>query len=90
MMIEYKTASQCISSDYCKGWNDAVKKAEKENKELRAMLKQVVNDMNGFVESINENDVICHITCRNCPFYIGDGEECKYKHMPEIKNLIGE
>lgn len=24
-MIEIKTVSQCISSDYCKGWNDAVK-----------------------------------------------------------------
>lgn len=23
-MIERKTVSQCISSDYCKGWNDAV------------------------------------------------------------------
>lgn len=24
-MIDIKTVSQCISSDYCKGWNDAVK-----------------------------------------------------------------
>ena len=23
-MLERKTVSQCISSDYCKGWNDAV------------------------------------------------------------------
>ena len=23
-MIKRKTVSQCISSDYCKGWNDAV------------------------------------------------------------------
>lgn len=23
-MIERRTVSQCISSDYCKGWNDAV------------------------------------------------------------------
>lgn len=23
-MIERKTVSQCISSDYCEGWNDAV------------------------------------------------------------------
>lgn len=23
-MIEKKTVSQCITSDYCKGWNDAV------------------------------------------------------------------
>lgn len=23
-MIEHKVVSQCISSDYCKGWNDAV------------------------------------------------------------------
>lgn len=23
-MVEKKTVSQCITSDYCKGWNDAV------------------------------------------------------------------
>lgn len=23
-MIKHKVMSQCISSDYCKGWNDAV------------------------------------------------------------------
>ena len=23
-MLERKTVSQCVSSDYCKGWNDAV------------------------------------------------------------------
>lgn len=23
-MIERKTVSQCVSEDYCKGWNDAV------------------------------------------------------------------
>ena len=28
-MIERKTVSQCISSDYCKGWNDAVDKMPK-------------------------------------------------------------
>lgn len=25
-MLKRKTVSQCISSDYCKGWNDAVDK----------------------------------------------------------------
>ena len=24
-MLEYKTVSMCASSDYCRGWNDAVK-----------------------------------------------------------------
>ena len=24
MMLERKYVSQCVSSDYCKGWNDAV------------------------------------------------------------------
>ena len=23
-MLEKRTVSQCISSDYCKGWNDAI------------------------------------------------------------------
>ena len=23
-MLEYKTVSMCVSSDYCRGWNDAV------------------------------------------------------------------
>lgn len=25
-MIERKYMSECVSSDYCKGWNDAIKK----------------------------------------------------------------
>lgn len=28
-MFEHRTVSQCISSDYCKGWNDAVDAAPK-------------------------------------------------------------
>lgn len=30
-MIERKVMSQCISSDYCKGWNDAVNEVEKQD-----------------------------------------------------------
>lgn len=28
-MLEKRTVSQCISSDYCEGWNDAVEEANK-------------------------------------------------------------
>ncbi len=28
MMLERKTVSMCVSSDYCRGWNDALKAAE--------------------------------------------------------------
>lgn len=28
-MLEYKTVSMCASSDYCRGWNDAVKEMPK-------------------------------------------------------------
>ena len=28
-MLEYKTVSMCGSSDYCRGWNDAVKEMPK-------------------------------------------------------------
>ena len=28
-MLEYKTMSMCGSSDYCRGWNDAVKEMPK-------------------------------------------------------------
>ena len=28
-MPDFKTASMCISSDYCKGWNDAVREMPK-------------------------------------------------------------
>lgn len=28
-MLEYKTMSTCASSDYCRGWNDAVKEMPK-------------------------------------------------------------
>lgn len=27
-MLEKKTVSQCISSDYCKGWNDAIEEIQ--------------------------------------------------------------
>lgn len=32
------TVSQCISSDYCRGWNDAVKEANKIIKRLENLL----------------------------------------------------
>lgn len=28
-MVKHRTVSQCISSDYCKGWNDCVEQFEK-------------------------------------------------------------
>ena len=28
-MLEYKTVSMCVNSDYCRGWNDAVKEMPK-------------------------------------------------------------
>ena len=36
--IKTLTVSQCISSDYCRGWNDAVKEANKTIKELENNL----------------------------------------------------
>lgn len=33
-MPKYKTVSMCISSDYCKGWNDCVKEYKKLEKQL--------------------------------------------------------
>lgn len=35
-MIERKTVSQCISSDYCKGWNDAVYEMMKQQESTKA------------------------------------------------------
>ena len=32
-MLEKLVVSQCISSDYCKGWNDAVEVANAEDRE---------------------------------------------------------
>lgn len=43
-MLEKKTVSQCISSDYCEGWNDAIKEIPDDLLEriqqLEADLKQ--------------------------------------------------
>lgn len=36
--INTLTVSQCISSDYCRGWNDAVKEANKTIEKLENML----------------------------------------------------
>jgi len=36
--INTLTVSQCISSDYCRGWNDAVKEANKTIERLENML----------------------------------------------------
>lgn len=36
--INTLTVSQCISSDYCRGWNDAVKEANKTIERLENLL----------------------------------------------------
>lgn len=87
MMMEYKTTSQCISSDYCKGWNDAVKKAEKENKELKEMLKTALTTVNSVCYCLSGN-------CNHCA-YDSDKDECdnsdgfKWVHEKQALKLIG-
>ena len=43
--LEYRTVSQCISSDYARGWNDATMQAEKliviKNAEIERLNKEV-------------------------------------------------
>lgn len=55
-MIEKRTVSQCISSDYCKGWNDAVDKAnaeiEKLQAEKEAMLDTIHKLGNDYAEAL--------------------------------------
>ena len=36
--IDTLTVSQCVSSDYCRGWNDAVKEANKTIERLENLL----------------------------------------------------
>lgn len=41
--INTLTVSQCISSDYCRGWNDAVKEANKTIERLENLLDDKCN-----------------------------------------------
>ena len=60
--IQYRTASQCASTEYCRGWNDASMEAEKiiaiKNDEIDRLkiANQIlsINADNVFQEGLNE------------------------------------
>lgn len=58
-------------------------KLKKENAELKAMLKLVAKD----ISSLAGNS--CRTSCEKCLFYNDGKDECVYKYMDKIKNLIG-
>lgn len=59
-----------------------------ENEKLKAMLKQVADDIEKYRIRFKENS--CVLGCaEECLFYNDGKDECVYKHMGEIKKLIG-
>ena len=46
--LNYRTVSQCITSDYCRGYNEAVKEA---NNIIRDLKEKTINE---FVEQFEE------------------------------------
>ena len=40
-MLEYKTMSMCASSDYCQGWNDAVKEIHRLHGKKQRLLHKI-------------------------------------------------
>lgn len=61
-MIDYKTVSMCISSNYCKGWNDAVNAIKKCNSQYNSSIQYKTVSMclsveycQGWNDAIKEN-----------------------------------
>lgn len=61
-MIDYKVVSMCISSSYCKGWNDAVKAIRdskmKHNSSIQYKTVSIcpsVDYCNGWNDAVKEN-----------------------------------
>lgn len=80
-MPEYKTVSMCISSDYCRGWNDAVK----ECKELKEELEQSKKDIAALLW-LNGNCEYCaygvkeeYSGANRWSCKLGNGIDCKPK-----------
>lgn len=58
-----------------------------ENEKLKSMLKQIVKDISSYKTVLVENN--CRLPCEKCLFFNDGEKECVYKHMGEIKKLIG-
>lgn len=66
-----------------------IHKLEKENAELKKILKQVADDIETY--RIRFKEKRCVLGCEEeCLFYNNGRAGCEYAHMPEIKKLIGE
>lgn len=53
-MLEKKTVSQCISPDYCRGWNDAVEELSKELAEAKDLAERRLKRKNFYKKRFNE------------------------------------
>lgn len=54
-MIERKTVSQCISSDYCRGWCDAV---DIINSQIFEVGKMIKDDLKFYLDTNEEMGVV--------------------------------
>lgn len=66
-MIKPKTISQCISSDYCRGWNDAV--AEANATEKKMCVKAFEDGYKGAESQVMERKEL--VKCKDCQHAVG-------------------
>lgn len=82
-MLEKKVASQCISSDYCRGWNDAVD-AMSRWISVEEGLPEHMDDVLVWVGGLVE--VGCYDESNECwelYTYVGDGSVTHWMPLPE-------
>ena len=86
--IHMEKIEKLLNKDYSDAQTntDYIWRKLQENKKLKAMLKQVTDDIEKFRIEFKENN--CRTSCEKCLFYNDGKDECVYKHMDEIKKMI--
>ena len=82
-MLEKKTVSQCISSDYCRGWNDAVDAIPRWIS-VEERLPEHMDDVLVWVGGLAE--IGCHDENNDCwelYTYVGDGTVTHWMPLPK-------
>lgn len=86
-MLERKVVSQCISSNYCRGWNDAVEAMPcwiSVEERLPEHMDDVLTWVGGLVE------VGCYDESNECwelYTYVGDGSVTHWMPLPSTEGL---
>lgn len=100
-MLEYKTVSMCVNSDYCRGWNDAVAEMpkwisvkERMPEAEQKVLVYAVGYAFGF-----EGDTVMAITCQSMhrdgsmywhspwQYFLSDYKITHWMPLPDIEGI---